>query len=135
MYSGSIKGVGQDKPSIEDKIVNLKINNITKYFRTRRNKGQCFTQMEYQHLFLKIQLKILAKIKGLEQVKMKRAGYAEKRLQCRSKRIKSYFRDKKLNPFFAGQINGTTGYEEAAAQGLIAGVNAALKVINKRSLF
>ena len=138
MYSGNIKSVGPRYcPSIEDKIVKF----------SDKQRHQIFLEPEglddhtvYPNgistsLPSEIQQEICSKINGLEDVKIIRAGYAieydfvdprELFLTLETKKIK--------NLYMAGQINGTTGYEEAAAQGLIAGANAALSVKNQEPL-
>ena len=132
MFQGRIQGTGPRYcPSIEDKITRF----------SERDRHQLFVEPEGTHtievyingfsssLSEKIQLKALSKVPGFEQCKMFRPGYAIEY---------DYFPPTQLNPsletkliknlFFAGQINGTTGYEEAACQGLIAGINAYLSI-------
>ena len=130
MYSGDIKGVGPRYcPSIEDKIKKFSDKQRHQIFLEPEglNDYTIYPNGISTSLPVDVQQEICSKINGLEDVKILRPGYAieydfvdptELFLTLETKKIK--------NLFLAGQINGTTGYEEAAAQGLIAGINAAL---------
>lgn len=132
MFQGRIKGLGPRYcPSIEDKINRFAERERHQLFIEPDGWNTCEIYLNgfSSSLPEDVQLKALRKIKGLENVKIFRPGYAieydyfpptQLTLTLETKLVK--------NLFFAGQINGTTGYEEAAAQGLIAGMNAALNV-------
>lgn len=121
-------------PSIEDKIIRFHDKSRHQIFLEPEglNTDEVYLNGISTSLPFDVQIKMLKTIKGLEEVKITRAAYAIEYDSVVSGQISSSLETKKVkNLFFAGQINGTTGYEEAAAQGLIAGINAALRVQKK----
>ena len=132
LFNGTIKGIGPRYcPSIEDKIHTF----------AGKDQHQLFLEPEGQDtieyyingfsssLPWEIQVEALKKIKGFENLKIFRPGYAIEYDYYPPDQLKHSLETRKISSlFFAGQINGTTGYEEAAAQGIMAGINAALKV-------
>ena len=132
MYSGNIKSVGPRYcPSIEDKVVKFSDKSRHQIFLEPEglNNNTVYPNGISTSLPFDIQQEICSKINGLESVKIIRAGYAIEYDYVDPRELFLTLETKKIrNLYMAGQINGTTGYEEAAAQGLIAGINAALSV-------
>ena len=128
MFSGRINGLGPRYcPSIEDKIERFSSKDRHQLFIEPEGSEtiEIYLNGFSTSLAEDVQLKALRKIKGLEKVKMFRAGYAIEYDYFPPTQLKHTLETKLIkNLFFCGQINGTTGYEEAGAQGLIAGINA-----------
>lgn len=135
MYSGMVKGTGPRYcPSIEDKIVRFHDKPRHQIFLEPegRNTEEVYVQGLSTSLPEKIQYKLLRSIPGLENAEMMRAGYAIEYDSVVPTQLWPTLETKAVEGLFtAGQINGTSGYEEAAAQGLMAGINAALKIKNE----
>src|SRR6202043_2907873 len=132
LYNGVIEGVGPRYcPSIEDKIVRFadKVSHQIFLEPEGWRTGEVYVQGANTSLPEDVQLAMLRSIPALANAEMTRVGYAVEYDYVTSDQTRVTLESKSIpGLFFAGQINGTTGYEEAAAQGLIAGINAALRV-------
>ncbi len=138
LYSGIIEGVGPRYcPSIEDKIVRFADKGQHQVFiePEGRDTSEFYLNGVSTSLPYATQCEFIRSIPGLENAQLIRPGYAVEYDYCPPTQLHPTLETKQVgNLFFAGQINGTSGYEEAAAQGLIAGANAALKSLGRPAL-
>lgn len=138
MYSGRIVGIGPRYcPSIEDKVVRFSDKDRHQIFvePEGRNTDEIYLNGISASLPEGVQVEMVHSIKGLENAQILRFAYAVEYDFAPATQIYANLETKRVeNLFFAGQLNGTTGYEEAAAQGLMSGINAALKVRGQEPL-
>ncbi|PSV24503.1 MULTISPECIES: tRNA uridine-5-carboxymethylaminomethyl(34) synthesis enzyme MnmG [unclassified Photobacterium] len=135
MYAGVIEGIGPRYcPSIEDKVMRFADKNSHQIFIEPEGltTNELYPNGISTSLPFDVQMQIVRSMKGFENATIMRPGYAIEYDFFDPRDLKQTFENKYIDGlFFAGQINGTTGYEEAAAQGLMAGMNAALQVQDK----
>lgn len=138
MFTGVVKGVGPRYcPSIEDKIVRFADKERHQLFLEPegRNTEEVYVQGLSTSLPEDVQRDLVHSIKGLENAEMMRTGYAIEYDMVLPHQLRATLETKKISGLFtAGQTNGTSGYEEAAGQGIVAGINAALKIQGKPEL-
>ncbi len=138
IYSGKIKGVGPRYcPSIEDKVVRFSDKERHQLFiePLGESTSEMYIQGMSSSLPEEVQIQMYRSVPGLENANMMRPAYAIEYDCIDSTNLKLSLEYKGIEGlFFAGQVNGSSGYEEAAAQGLIAGINAALKIDNREPL-
>jgi tRNA uridine 5-carboxymethylaminomethyl modification enzyme len=135
MYSGRIEGVGPRYcPSIEDKVVKFATKESHQLFLEPegRQTSEYYVNGASTSLPFEVQYAFIHSIAGLERAEIIRPGYAVEYDYCPPVQLRPTLETYRIGGlYFAGQINGTSGYEEAAAQGLVAGINAGLKLLGK----
>lgn len=139
LYSGQIQGIGPRYcPSIEDKVVRFQDKERHQIYLEPegRSTTEFYVNGASMSLPESIQIDVIRSIIGLENAELLRPAYAIEYDYILPHQFRANMEAKSIeNLFFAGQINGTSGYEEAAAQGIVAGVNAALKIKHREPMF